>query len=37
MYFEKIIELIKRIKVLADSADISAELLLDVFKNEIED
>lgn len=37
MYFEKIIESIKRIKVLADSANISAELLLDVFKNEIED
>lgn len=37
MYFEKIIELIKRIKVLADSANISAELLLDVFENEIKD
>lgn len=37
MYFEKIIEAIKRIKILADSANIPAELLSDIFNNEIKD
>lgn len=37
LYFEKIVEAIQKIKVLAASANISAELLLDVFKNEIKD
>lgn len=37
MYFEKIVDTLKKVKVLAASANISAELLLDVFKNEIKD
>ena len=37
MYFEKIIDILQKVNVLAASANISAELLLDVFKNEIKD
>lgn len=37
MYFEKIIEALQRVKLLADTANISPELLLDIFRNNIND
>lgn len=37
IYFEKIVKAIRQIKILADSANISTEILLDIFKNEIID
>ena len=37
MYFEKIIEALQKVKLFADTANIPTELLLDIFKNNIDE